>query len=78
MQFLSCFYRLFIEKLPQHRDYKTAVIPEKRETVKVSSNIARSNGCYWKCSGVVDLGFSWLWDEQSTQVLRSLGLARQS
>lgn len=42
MQFLSCIYRLFIEKLPQHRDYKTAVISEKRETVKVSSNIAKS------------------------------------
>lgn len=42
MQLLSCLCRLFIEKLPQHRDYKTAVIPEKRETVKVSGTIARS------------------------------------
>lgn len=42
MHFFSCLYRLFIEKLPQHRDYKTAVIPEKRETMKVSSNIAKS------------------------------------
>lgn len=41
-QLLSCLDRLFIEKLPQHRDYKTAVIPEKRDTVKVSGNIARS------------------------------------
>lgn len=42
MQFLSCIHRLFIEKLPQHRDYKTAVIPEKRETVKVSSDMAKT------------------------------------
>lgn len=41
MQFLSCVYRLFIEKLPRHRDYKTAVIPEKKETLKVSSNVAK-------------------------------------
>lgn len=41
MQFLSCVYRLFIEKLPRHRDYKTAVIPEKKETVKVSGNVAK-------------------------------------
>ncbi|KAM9252558.1 STAM-binding protein isoform 1-T3 [Cariama cristata] len=32
--------RLFIEKLPQHRDYKTAVIPEKRETVKKLKEVA--------------------------------------
>ncbi|NXV55790.1 STABP protein, partial [Molothrus ater] len=31
---------LFIEKLPQHRDYKTAVIPEKRETVKQLKEVA--------------------------------------
>lgn len=43
VQFLSCVCRLFIEKLPQHRDYKTAVIPEKRETVKVSSSISKSS-----------------------------------
>lgn len=28
-------FRLFIEKLPKHRDYKSAVIPEKKDTVKV-------------------------------------------
>lgn len=28
-------FRLFIEKLPKHRDYKLAVIPEKKDTVKV-------------------------------------------
>lgn len=27
--------RLFIEKLPKHRDYKTANIPEKKDTLKV-------------------------------------------
>lgn len=32
---LICFLRLFIEKLPKHRDYKMAVIPEKKDTVKV-------------------------------------------
>ncbi|XP_017600190.1 PREDICTED: STAM-binding protein isoform X4 [Corvus brachyrhynchos] len=31
------YITLFIEKLPQHRDYKSAVIPEKRETVKVKT-----------------------------------------
>ncbi|NXT07650.1 STABP protein, partial [Prunella fulvescens] len=31
---------LFIEKLPQHRDYKTAVIPEKRETVRKLKEVA--------------------------------------
>lgn len=41
VQFLSCVYRLFIEKLPKHRDYKTAVIPEKKETMKVSRNVPR-------------------------------------
>ncbi|NWY77149.1 STABP protein, partial [Erithacus rubecula] len=34
------FCRLFIEKLPQHRDYKSAVIPEKRETVKKLKEVA--------------------------------------
>ncbi|XP_008531890.2 STAM-binding protein isoform X3 [Equus przewalskii] len=28
------YITLFIEKLPKHRDYKSAVIPEKRDTVK--------------------------------------------
>ncbi|XP_065601228.1 STAM-binding protein isoform X1 [Cyrtonyx montezumae] len=28
------YITLFIEKLPKHRDYKTAVIPEKKETMK--------------------------------------------
>lgn len=32
---LICFLRLFIEKLPKHRDYKSAVIPEKKDTLKV-------------------------------------------
>uniref|UniRef100_A0A9L0RC28 STAM binding protein n=1 Tax=Equus caballus TaxID=9796 RepID=A0A9L0RC28_HORSE len=32
--------RLFIEKLPKHRDYKSAVIPEKRDTVKKLKEIA--------------------------------------
>ncbi|NXU54855.1 STABP protein, partial [Turnix velox] len=31
---------LFIEKLPQHRDYKSAVIPEKKETVKKLKEVA--------------------------------------
>lgn len=39
--FSPCVYRLFIEKLPKHRDYKTAVIPEKKETMKVSRNVPR-------------------------------------
>lgn len=30
--------RLFIEKLPKHRDYKTAFIPEKKDTVKVGGD----------------------------------------
>ncbi|KAM3659245.1 LOW QUALITY PROTEIN: STAM-binding protein [Ammospiza maritima maritima] len=34
------YITLFIEKLPQHRDYKTAVIPEKRETVKQLKEVA--------------------------------------
>ncbi|NXU94635.1 STABP protein, partial [Xiphorhynchus elegans] len=34
------FITLFIEKLPQHRDYKTAVIPEKRDTVKKLKEVA--------------------------------------
>ncbi|MGH0173123.1 UNVERIFIED_CONTAM: hypothetical protein FKN15_064632 [Acipenser sinensis] len=32
--------RLFIEKLPKHRDYKTANIPEKKETMKKLKEIA--------------------------------------
>lgn len=32
---LLCFFRLFIEKLPKHRDYKSATIPEKKDAVKV-------------------------------------------
>ncbi|NXE14551.1 STABP protein, partial [Lophotis ruficrista] len=34
------YITLFIEKLPQHRDYKTAAIPEKRETVKKLKEVA--------------------------------------
>ncbi|NXU20309.1 STABP protein, partial [Pardalotus punctatus] len=34
------YITLFIEKLPQHRDYKTAIIPEKRETVKKLKEVA--------------------------------------
>ncbi|NXG57715.1 STABP protein, partial [Hemiprocne comata] len=34
------YITLFIEKLPQHREYKTAVIPEKRETVKKLKEVA--------------------------------------
>ncbi|NWT47676.1 STABP protein, partial [Chroicocephalus maculipennis] len=34
------YITLFIEKLPQHRDYKTAVIPEKKETVKKLKEVA--------------------------------------
>ncbi|KAF1574031.1 UNVERIFIED_CONTAM: STAM-binding protein, partial [Eudyptes robustus] len=34
------YITLFIEKLPQHRDYKTAVISEKRETVKKLKEVA--------------------------------------
>ncbi|NXS55220.1 STABP protein, partial [Brachypteracias leptosomus] len=34
------YITLFIEKLPQHRDYKTAVIPEKKETVKKLKDVA--------------------------------------
>ncbi|XP_042326955.1 STAM-binding protein [Sceloporus undulatus] len=34
------YITLFLEKLPKHRDYKTAVIPEKRETVKKLKEIA--------------------------------------
>uniref|UniRef100_M3Y293 USP8 dimerisation domain-containing protein n=1 Tax=Mustela putorius furo TaxID=9669 RepID=M3Y293_MUSPF len=33
-------FRLFIEKLPKHRDYKSAVIPEKKDTVKKLKEIA--------------------------------------
>ncbi|XP_030319945.1 STAM-binding protein isoform X2 [Calypte anna] len=34
------YITLFIEKLPHHRDYKTAVIPEKKETVKKLKEVA--------------------------------------
>ncbi|NXI47685.1 STABP protein, partial [Galbula dea] len=34
------YITLFIEKLPQHRDYRTAVIPEKRETVRKLKEVA--------------------------------------
>ncbi|NXE82027.1 STABP protein, partial [Cochlearius cochlearius] len=34
------YITLFIEKLPQHRDYKTAVIPEKKETMKKLKEVA--------------------------------------
>nr|XP_034976248.1 STAM-binding protein [Zootoca vivipara] len=34
------YITLFIEKLPKHRDYKTAIIPEKRDTVKKLKEIA--------------------------------------
>ncbi|NXD02537.1 STABP protein, partial [Certhia familiaris] len=34
------YITLFIEKLPQHRDYKSAVIPEKRETVRKLKEVA--------------------------------------
>ncbi|NXI50368.1 STABP protein, partial [Chloroceryle aenea] len=34
------YITLFIEKLPHHRDYKTAVIPEKRETMKKLKEVA--------------------------------------
>nr|XP_060643435.1 STAM-binding protein [Anolis sagrei ordinatus] len=34
------YITLFIEKLPKHREYKTAVIPEKRETVKKLKEVA--------------------------------------
>ncbi|NXI93187.1 STABP protein, partial [Psophia crepitans] len=34
------YITLFIEKLPQHRDYKTVAIPEKRETVKKLKEVA--------------------------------------
>lgn len=33
--------RLFIEKLPKHRDYKSTVIPEKKDTVKVGLHFHR-------------------------------------
>lgn len=55
LRLLSRFSRLFIEKLPQHRDYKSAVIPEKRETVKVSGDSAESGMGMW--SGSPALGF---------------------
>ncbi|KAB1267318.1 STAM-binding protein [Camelus dromedarius] len=34
------YITLFIEKLPKHRDYKSAVIPEKKDTVKKLKEIA--------------------------------------
>ncbi|NXK49018.1 STABP protein, partial [Chauna torquata] len=34
------YITLFIEKLPKHRDYKTTVIPEKKETVKKLKEVA--------------------------------------
>ncbi|XP_074141553.1 STAM-binding protein [Sminthopsis crassicaudata] len=34
------YITLFLEKLPKHRDYKTAVIPEKKDTVKKLKEIA--------------------------------------
>lgn len=34
-----CSLRLFIEKLPKHRDYKSAVIPEKKDMVKVGLHL---------------------------------------
>lgn len=61
--FIPRFSRLFIEKLPQHRDYKNAVIPEKRETVKVSGE-SSGNGIR-----VMELGLPRLWDERSTQIV---------
>uniref|UniRef100_A0A669PUG7 STAM binding protein n=1 Tax=Phasianus colchicus TaxID=9054 RepID=A0A669PUG7_PHACC len=36
----SCSPWLFIEKLPKHRDYKTAVIPERKETMKKLKEVA--------------------------------------
>ena len=51
---LICFLRLFIEKLPKHRDYKSAVIPEKKDTVKVGLH---SHWCPSKSSRVVHTAF---------------------
>ncbi|NXL84199.1 STABP protein, partial [Alectura lathami] len=34
------YITLFIEKLPKHRDYKTAIIPEKKETMKKLKEVA--------------------------------------
>ncbi|NXA43853.1 STABP protein, partial [Eudromia elegans] len=34
------YITLFIEKLPKHRDYKSAIIPEKKETVKKLKEVA--------------------------------------
>ncbi|CAM5177729.1 unnamed protein product [Eretmochelys imbricata] len=34
------YITLFIEKLPKHRDYKTAVLPEKKDTVKKLKEVA--------------------------------------
>ncbi|GAB1290986.1 STAM-binding protein [Apodemus speciosus] len=34
------YITLFIEKLPKHRDYKSAVIPEKKDAVKKLKNVA--------------------------------------
>nr|XP_006129174.1 STAM-binding protein isoform X2 [Pelodiscus sinensis]XP_006129175.1 STAM-binding protein isoform X2 [Pelodiscus sinensis] len=34
------YITLFLEKLPKHRDYKTAVLPEKKDTVKKLKEVA--------------------------------------
>ncbi|XP_032630079.1 STAM-binding protein isoform X1 [Chelonoidis abingdonii] len=34
------YITLFIEKLPKHRDYRTAVLPEKKDTVKKLKEVA--------------------------------------
>lgn len=34
------YITLFIEKLPKHRDYKSAIIPEKKDAVKKLKNVA--------------------------------------
>uniref|UniRef100_UPI00398E6452 STAM-binding protein-like A n=1 Tax=Pristiophorus japonicus TaxID=55135 RepID=UPI00398E6452 len=34
------YITLFLEKVPKHRDYKTSVIPEKKETIKKLKEIA--------------------------------------
>ncbi|XP_032085054.1 STAM-binding protein [Thamnophis elegans] len=34
------YITLFLEKLPKHREYKTAIIPEKRDTVKKLKEVA--------------------------------------
>lgn len=47
---LLCFFRLFIEKLPKHRDYKSATIPEKKDAVKVGPSF------HWAASPVQEGG----------------------